>query len=170
VDVQATLVVLKEMTTYDDGTPFDEWVLDLTLQKRKRKLSLSVNDWKRTAQGLAVYKREGLAGLEAWKLRQEEKVMTWLRLGRADFLNRVEVRTGRKPRKNRAHAKGGRFAQHVQEGLDTFLVQRRIKWHQIPPGIRDKGPIWQEWRLHNLMRLGNTLIEESGIRKKRRSK
>lgn len=171
-------IVRGTMTVLEETMPLsDEWLMDLPLKqleaikrspsprqstvlielptKKGRltrvKIPLSLDAWKKTTQGLVVFRREGQEKFEAWALRETEKVIQWKRRGRAELLNIVERHIGDTPRKNRRYAKGGRFAQGVQIGLDTFLAQRRIRWNQIPPGLRDKGTLWQPWRLQALI-------------------
>jgi hypothetical protein len=106
---RATWAYLEELTS-SDGIPFEGWLLDLTLEelealkraakkvkslpKRNWKLTLSLDDWKQTAMGLAVFRREGQEGFEAWALRQTEKLIEWNQLRRTDLLDPVEARTG----------------------------------------------------------------------------
>lgn len=52
--IQATKAVLQEMTTID-GMPYDEWLMDLTLEELQK---LPLDAWERTTEGFKRRRRK----------------------------------------------------------------------------------------------------------------
>ena len=135
---EATKTILEDMTTID-GVPFDDWLMKLTPEKIKalqrppaKNRRLSLDTWKYTTEGWAVFKQEGQEKFEAWANDQTEKLKKWKGLTMKLLLDHVEHSLGSKRRTSRK----GAFLHYVREAKDDFLIDGFFSWQEIPPTLR----------------------------------
>ena len=141
---RTTRAYLEELITIN-GMPFDDWLLKMTpedvekLQRtptKKRKLSL--DSWKQTTEGWAVFKCEGQKGFEAWATQQTKKLKAFKGLTMKKLSNVVDQRIGLYPTRSiiRLNARKGDFFRHIQKAKDEFLMAWSFTWKEIPPALR----------------------------------
>lgn len=140
---RATWAILESLTTID-GKSFDDWVMKLTpedLEKLQRppgkKRRLSLDTWKNTTEGFAVFgPEEDQERFEAWATEQTEKLYKYKKLQMQELLNFVEHSLGRLSDKK--HPPKGDFLKYVLEAKDLFLMRWCLTWMEIPPALRHK--------------------------------
>ncbi len=131
----ATWAILEELTTID-GMPFDDWLMKLTPEEVEalqrpptRKRTLSLDTWKRTTEGWAVFKREGQEKYEAWATDQTKKLSKYKKIQMQELLDHVGQRLGRK--KKLDHPPKGTFLKFVPCGLCSRVAVGRT-WRGRP--------------------------------------